>query len=128
MKCTPYKNNFKKSKITFNFLISSSITLFLSKEYASLSINKEEEKCDVHCKYIKECGNRINRIYSVMGKNSEEIKKAKSIYFNYCFTDKYKECQRYKIIENNNYLPNDLMPDGTIIKFRNLLKNYEYSY
>lgn len=78
------------------------------------------------CNHLPDCIRRFQRISSLVDDNSQIYKKIAECMLEFCYSGKNSECARYALLEKNLPASNDLLPNGTRIKFREFLPITHY--
>lgn len=129
MTCSFYNDTINKCGTKFNFITPDVSPKFCkSKDHTLCPIYQIIEYKKSYCEYIEKCGYRFHRLNSVIEHNTDTFKRIMPIIFGYCLSDKHKECKRKTLIDKREYLPNDLLPDGSKLKFQDFLKKRDYTY
>lgn len=128
MGCPLYKKDTQECINTFESLVLDvSPTFCKSKEFSICPFYKILVKKQNYCKYIQNCGKRFHQLNSIVHHDTNTHKRITNLIFNYCLTEKNKDCQRLKLGEQGKNIPNELLPDGSILTFRELFgKNIKY--
>jgi hypothetical protein len=70
------------------------------------------------CKYFNICTPEFSPIIKEVVRDFETLGHIFKMAQNYCLSDKNKECERFKLFNENKEVPKDLMMDGKKIAIK----------
>ena len=78
------------------------------------------------CPHLPFCVRRFQRISSITDNESTISNRIADCMMEFCYSEKNRECERYKSLQEKLPSPNDLLPDGTRIKFHEFMPVEHY--
>lgn len=124
MPCPLYTPPFRECKNTSPQIILDVPEDFCrSEEYAACPFYKIIYEKKPFCEYAEECVARFHKLQAIVPSDSEVYNKVLRLIFDYCFSDNMENCARLPFKKNGEIAPNDLLQDGSRLKFRDLLKD-----